>query len=242
LPQPPLWLEKTCELTSTACAPRAQRSSKPGLAHATSVSNNREQTEYSDRTAMNSRLAVSSPWPLAIVMQTRHVPAGYVSGELAATTRGRSSSVPGYHRPPPSKAALTCKGEGERWNPEQATHHVGTVRVDPRVCGPLFPNTVRFLFHHFDQILTPDDSGWKLSCTASGPQLHGPQRSTGLRPIPPHYSRDLALGPGAGSGLLPRLRGRCPRGHRPRARVPLVVWAWDFLLCGVLTAVSRPLL
>ena len=39
-----------------------------------------------------------------------------------------------------------------------------------------------------------------------------------------------------------RGRGFCPGSHRPRARVPLVVWAWDFLLCGFLAAVSRPLL
>jgi len=37
-----------------------------------------------------------------------------------------------------------------------------------------------------------------------------------------------------------RGRGFCPGSHRPRARVPLVVWAWDFLLCGFLTAVCRP--
>ena len=39
-----------------------------------------------------------------------------------------------------------------------------------------------------------------------------------------------------------RGRGFCPGSHRPRARVPLVVWAWDFFLCGFLAAVSRPLL
>jgi hypothetical protein len=40
-----------------------------------------------------------------------------------------------------------------------------------------------------------------------------------------------------------RGRGFCPGSHRPRARVPLVVWSWDFfLLCGFLAAVSRPLL
>ena len=39
-----------------------------------------------------------------------------------------------------------------------------------------------------------------------------------------------------------RGRGFCPGSHRPRARVPLVVWAWDFLLCGFLAAVSQPLL
>ena len=39
-----------------------------------------------------------------------------------------------------------------------------------------------------------------------------------------------------------RGRGFCPGAHRPRARVPLVVWARDFLLCDFLAAVSRPLL
>ena len=37
-------------------------------------------------------------------------------------------------------------------------------------------------------------------------------------------------------------RGFCPGSHRPCARVPLVVWAWDFVLCGFFAAVSRPLL
>ena len=39
-----------------------------------------------------------------------------------------------------------------------------------------------------------------------------------------------------------RDRGFCPGSHRPRARDPLVVWAWDFLSCSFLAAVSRPLL
>jgi len=45
----------------------------------------------------------------------------------------------------------------------------------------------------------------------------------------------------SGTGTV-RGRGFCPGSHRPRARVPLVVWAWDLLLCGFLAAVSRPLL
>jgi hypothetical protein len=86
-----------------------------------------------------------------------------------------------------------------------------------------FEKTVIF---RFDPVCTAQrslDSGWTLSCTASGPQLHGSLRSTGLRPMPPHYSRDLEHGPGAGSGLLPRLP-------------PL-----GLLLCGFFTAVSRSL-
>jgi hypothetical protein len=47
--------------------------------------------------------------------------------------------------------------------------------------------------------------GWKLSCKASGPQLHGLLGSTGLRPMPLHCSRDLGHGPGAGSVFLHRL-------------------------------------
>jgi len=50
------------------------------------------------------------------------------------------------------------------------------------------------------------------------------------------------------SSLLPRsragpVRGRgfCPGSRRPLARVPLVVWAWDFLFYGFFAAVSRPL-
>jgi hypothetical protein len=53
-----------------------------------------------------------------------------------------------------------------------------------------------------------------------------PRSRAGLRPMPPHYSRDsLSL---------------CPGIRRPRACVPLVVWAWDFFLCGFLASVSRP--
>ena len=79
------------------------------------------------------------------------------------------------------------------------------------------------------------DSGWRPSCTASGPQLHGSLGSTGLRPMPPHYSRDFGHGPGAGSGLLPRLPP--PTCSRPVSGVSL-----GLLLLVFFTAVSRPLL
>jgi hypothetical protein len=49
------------------------------------------------------------------------------------------------------------------------------------------------------------DSGWRRSCAASGPQLHGSLRRTGQRHTPPHYSLDLVHGPGVGPGLWPRL-------------------------------------
>ena len=48
------------------------------------------------------------------------------------------------------------------------------------------------------------DSGWRRSCTASGPQLHGLLGSTGQRPTPPHYSLDPVHGPGVGLGLWPQ--------------------------------------
>ena len=76
---------------------------------------------------------------------------------------------------------------------------------------------------------------WGLSCTASGPQLHGSLGSTGLRPMPPHYSRDLEHGPGAGSGGLPRLPP--PTCSRPVSGVGL-----ELFVCGFLPAVSRALL
>jgi hypothetical protein len=79
-------------------------------------------------------------------------------------------------------------------------------------------------------------SGLRLSCTASGPQLHGSRGSTGLHPMPPHYSRDPAHGPGVGSGLWPRLPP--PTCSRPVSGVGL----GPFLFCGLLAAVSRPLL
>ena len=161
----------------------------------------------------------------------------------------------------------------------------------------------------------------------TGPQLQGSLGSIGLRPMPPHCSRDPAHGPGVGLGLLPRLppptcarpvsgvglgprcytasllwssgprpspvfrsaicdclslnvsvslipgryeqnvnalgcalclltttaiprtgpmwaRGFCPGSRRPRARVPLVVWAWDLFVmrlpCCGLPAPARP--
>jgi hypothetical protein len=43
----------------------------------------------------------------------------------------------------------------------------------------------------------------------------------------------------SGTGPM-RSRGFCPDSRRPRARVPLVVWAWDFSYGGGgVTAVSR---
>ena len=56
-----------------------------------------------------------------------------------------------------------------------------------------------------------------------------------LLSFPPHFSRDLEHGPGAGSGILPRLPP--PTCSRPVSGVGL-----GLLSCGFLAAVSRPLL
>jgi hypothetical protein len=72
------------------------------------------------------------------------------------------------------------------------------------------------------------------SLRAAATRLTG---STGLRPMPPHCYRDPAHGPGGGG------RGFCPGSRRPRARVPIVAWAWDLrvmrLLCCGLPAPAR---
>jgi hypothetical protein len=82
------------------------------------------------------------------------------------------------------------------------------------------------------------DSGWRLSRTASGPQLHGLLGSTVLRPMPPHYSRDLGHGPGAGSGHLPRLPS--PTCSRLASGVGLGRFCMGFFHCG-LPAPALPL-
>jgi len=80
------------------------------------------------------------------------------------------------------------------------------------------------------------DSGWRRSCTASGPPLHGSLGSTGQRPTPPHYSLDPVHGPGVGLGLWPQfLLPTCSR----RA---CSVGPGFFPLRGVFAAFSRPLL
>ena len=42
----------------------------------------------------------------------------------------------------------------------------------------------------------------------------------------------------SGTGPM-RSRGFCPDSRRPRARVPLVVWAWDFCYVGSLLSLPR---
>jgi hypothetical protein len=84
---------------------------------------------------------------------------------------------------------------------------------------------------------------WPITCTrlfdtASGPQLHGSLGSTGLRHMPPHYSLDLEHGPGAGSGLLPRLP--TPACSRPVTGVGLGLFVVRVLYRG-LPAPALPL-
>jgi hypothetical protein len=64
---------------------------------------------------------------------------------------------------------------------------------------------------------------------------HGSLGSAGLRPMSPHYYRDLEHGPGAGSGLLPRLPP--PTCLRPVSGMGLGPYVSRFL-----TAVCRGLL
>jgi len=70
--------------------------------------------------------------------------------------------------------------------------------------------------------------------TASGPQLQGSLGSIGLRPLPPHCSRDPAHGPGVGLGRLPRLPP--PSCARPVSGAGL----GPSLLSGFTAVVSRP--
>ena len=85
-------------------------------------------------------------------------------------------------------------------------------------------------------------SGWNglVPCTSQScesnkrvytGQLHGSLGSTGLRPIPPHYYRDPAHGPGVGSGLLPRLPP--PTCSRPVSGVGLGPFVMRLLCCSL---------
>ena len=56
---------------------------------------------------------------------------------------------------------------------------------------------------------------------------------TELRPVPPHCSRDLGHGPGAGSGHLPRLQP-------PACSLPVSGVGMGLFVCGFFNAVSRP--
>jgi hypothetical protein len=89
-------------------------------------------------------------------------------------------------------------------------------------------------------------SGWNglVPCTSQScgsnkrvytGELHGSLGSSGLRPMPPHYSRDLEHEPGGRPGLLSRLPP--PASSRPVSGVGL-----GPLVCRIFTAVSRPLL
>ena len=76
----------------------------------------------------------------------------------------------------------------------------------------------------------------EVSCTASEPRLQGSLGSTELRPMPPQCSRDLGHGPGAESGVLPRLPP--PACSRAVSGVGLGLFVWK----GGGAAVSRDLL
>ena len=56
---------------------------------------------------------------------------------------------------------------------------------------------------------------------------------TEIRPVPPHCSRDLGHGPGAGSGHLPRLQP-------PACSLPVSGVGMGLFVCGFFNAVSRP--
>ena len=78
----------------------------------------------------------------------------------------------------------------------------------PAAPVPKPPPFVENAQHHcqlyFLTLVTNTGIGWRRSCTASGPQLHGSLGSTGQRPTPPHYSLDPVHGPGVGLGLWPQ--------------------------------------
>jgi hypothetical protein len=144
---------------------------------------------------------------------------------LSASGKTRSSAISSYPRSLSAQSAAATSSQSAAgavgWcscfspasevspNPSGAHQQCQVVR-----CAPTVP-TSNFVAPEF-----PDKFSDRLSwfvviwfglvvrypvCTASGPQLHGSLGSTGLRPMPPHYYRDLAHGPGVGSGLLPQL-------------------------------------
>jgi hypothetical protein len=70
--------------------------------------------------------------------------------------------------------------------------------------------------------------------------LHGSLGSTGLSSMPPHYSRELEHGPGAGSGHLPRFPP--PTCSRPVSGVRLELFSYCFSLCDLRLFVNKKML
>ena len=122
---------------------------------------------------------------------------------------------------PHTLASLSSKWRNEIAGGEERNRHLGKQRNLVQHCVKLVLEMETPNFFYWCQIAIKNTSeqcekqtcrrqqmlvpGWRLSCTASGPQLHGSLGSTGLRPMTLQYSQDLEHGPGAGSRLLPWL-------------------------------------
>jgi len=139
-----------------------------------------------------------------------------------------------------------CRGGTEYASDENALHraygakvakHHGWLQAKNYWFVPVVAATSGAL--HPETLCTPQDGRrratrrreWRLSSKASRPQLHGSLGSTGLRPMPPQYSRDLAHGPGVGSGLWPRLQA--PTCSHPVIGVGLEFFVKRLLRCGL---------
>jgi hypothetical protein len=144
---------------------------------------------------------------------------------LSASGKTRSSAISSYPRSLSAQSAAATSSQSAAgavgWcscfspasevspNPSGAHQQCQVVRCAPTVLtsnfvAPEFPDNFSDRLSWFVVIWFGLVVRYPV-CTASGPQLHGSLGSTGLRPMPPHYYRDLAHGPGVGSGLLPQL-------------------------------------
>ena len=99
----------------------------------------------------------------------------------------------------------------------------------------LLVSTTPYYAHLYPLLLRARGALHDLDRTPQEPgrydDYHDSLGSTGLRPIPPHYYRDPAHGPGVGSGLLPRVPP--PTCSRPVSGVGLGPFVMRLLCCSL---------
>ena len=145
----------------------------------------------------------------------------------------RASTTP---PPPPPPPIWLLEVVTQRPGPPQ-NHNARNMRstTDIHATDQLLVSTTPYYAHLYPLLLRARGALHDLDRTPQEPgrydDYHDSLGSTGLRPIPPHYYRDPAHGPGVGSGLLPRVPP--PTCSRPVSGVGLGPFVMRLLCCSL---------
>ena len=119
--------------------------------------------------------------------------------------------------------------------PRKSPDTTTTTTTGIHATDQLLVSTTPYYAHLYPLLLRARGALHDLDRTPQEPgrydDYHDSLGSTGLRPIPPHYYRDPAHGPGVGSGLLPRVPP--PTCSRPVSGVGLGPFVMRLLCCSL---------